>query len=1276
MSYRLTRDRGQPEPLGVTLCEDGVNVAVVSRHATRIFISFFDAEGREELHRFALPDRLGNVHYGFIAGAAAGARYGLRAEGPWDPAQGHRFDPAKLLVDPYATRLDGAFVHHVDLTRRAAETAALVPKCIVEEAMPAADLLPQAAPCFIYELPVKAFTMRHPQVPAARRGTVAGLAEPAVLDHLVKLGVDTVELMPLAAWIDERHLPPLGLTNAWGYNPITFMAPDPRLAPGGLAEVREAVTALHAAGIRVLLDVVFNHSGESDEHGATLSLRGLDNALYYRHADGALVNDTGCGNTLALDRAPVMRLAMDAMRRWIAQTGIDGFRFDLAPVMGRRDEGFEAEAPLLAAIEQDPVLSRRVMVAEPWDVGPGGYRLGGFPARWREWNDRYRDDVRRFWRGDAGAVNALATRLAGSSDVFGPHRRPACSVNYVAAHDGFTLRDVVSHAVKNNHANGEDNRDGNGHEPVWPGGNVRALLATLFFSHGTPMLTAGDEFGRTQNGNNNAYAQDNDTTWLDWVAADHDLIAFTASLVRLRQQFPVLAGDRFLSGARDSDTGLADAQWLAAEGAIMDWQDPNAAVLGLLLAQERARVAIWVNRGDKPLRPTLPHRDGWRWTRVFCSADGPDLPARSVALYAEERTVARGLPDEALGQLAAAAGIERDWWEVDGTHHQVAPDSLRAILTALRIPHGSPDEAEASLRDLRQRRLPAVVAAGRPSPVATPAERRRRLVITGDDGQVRQIEVAPGEIPALSLPRGCHLLRDDASTDAPSLLIATPGRCHLPEDIASDHRVFGLASHLYALRHEGDGGIGDLETLRRFAGITSEIGGRYAGLNPLHHMFPADRSRASPYQPSDRRYIDPIYINIPALLQTVPSPRAAKAAERNRAAFARIEKLHHVDYVAVWLAKSKVLEQAFADMGANAELAAFIAQGGEDLRHHGIFEAKRAAEKLSEERIVYRAFLQWIAERQLAEAASQGNLYRDLALGSAFDGGEIGQAPEIYAQGVSLGAPPDPFSRAGQVWNLPPCSPLALARSDFQPLRAVLAANMRHAAALRIDHILGFMRQFWVPRGAEGRFGAYVNFPLDALIALTAIESRRQNCMVVGEDLGTIPDGLRNKLAGADILSYRVLWFERRGEDFAPRQDYPDMALACLASHDLPTFRGWREARDVAIEQGIGLIDAAEAGRRRQSRQHEIACLDAATGAAAPALEAASVAAHGFVAATPSRVMLIQVDDLANEVDPLNVPGTDQENPNWRRRLSVEVESMVRTPLATAIIDQVKKERP
>ncbi|MFI5010854.1 MAG: glycogen debranching protein GlgX [Hyphomicrobiales bacterium] len=644
---------GSPDPLGITLLEGGVNVAVFARHASQIVFCLFDEQDGGETARLVLPERTGDVHHGFVPGVGEGARYGLRADGPYEPAKGHRYDPAKLLVDPYAKLLDRPFRYVPELAApRDAniDTAPFVPRAVVaQEAAKPAGRLPRAVPPnLIYEVAVKAFSKRHPGVRASARGTLAALAEPATLEHLHRLGVTHVELMPVAAWMDERHLPPLGLANAWGYNPIVFMAPDPRLAPGGMDEVRGAVASLHEAGISVILDAVYNHTAESDAAGPTVSLRGLDNAVYYRHSaddPGRLVNDTACGNTLACDRAPVIRLVTDAMRHWVEAAGIDGFRFDLATVLGRSPDGFSPEAPLLAAIAQDPLLRQMLLIAEPWDVGFGGYRLGQFPTPFLEWNDKYRDDMRRFWRGDAAGAGPLATRLAGSSDIFQPpFRRPSASVNYIACHDGLALADIVSYAHKHNEANGEDNRDGTSDNHSWNDGaegetgdpavrerrqrDRRALLATLFLSLGTPMLTAGDELGRTQDGNNNAYCQDNEITWLDWSGADHALADFAAGLSRLRARHALLRRDAFLTGKAPKPGELADAEWLAPSGqAMQDGEWERADIFAMALASGRddgskERLCIVLNRSAAPASFVLPSGAPFSWTCVLDSASG------------------------------------------------------------------------------------------------------------------------------------------------------------------------------------------------------------------------------------------------------------------------------------------------------------------------------------------------------------------------------------------------------------------------------------------------------------------------------------------------------------------------------------------------------------------------------------------------------------------------------------------------------------------------------
>ena len=650
--------------LGASITSEGIRFAVWSGAAERIWLCLFDRTGERETGRLEMTPEGGGVHALFVPGLPAGTKYGLRADGEYAPGRGLWFDPQKLLVDPYAVAIDRPYVCHPRLAAprgEGADTAPLVPKSV---AAPLPEPTAARPPLFspgglVYEIPVRAFTMRHPDVPPAERGTLRALAHPAVVAHLQKLGVSAVELMPVAAWIDERHLPALGLANAWGYNPVTFMAPDPRLAPGGIDDLRHAVAALHAAGVGVVLDVVFNHTGESDGLGPTLSLRGLDARAYYRHDQAArLVNDTGTGNTLACDHPVVREMILDSLRHFVRHAGVDGFRFDLATVLGREGGIFTPEAALLRDMRADPLLAGRVLIAEPWDIGPGGYRLGGFPPPFLEWNDRFRDDVRRFWRGDAGTVGALATRLAGSSDVFGHGRgQKTRTVNFLAAHDGMTLADLAAYGHRHNEANGEENRDGHGDDLSWNNGvegasadpeiavrrarDVRALLATLFASRGTIMLTAGDEFGRTQGGNNNAYAQDNEVTWLDWDGRDRELEAFAASLSALRRKVPALAETDFLTG---SPPEAPDVAWLTETGAPMDeaaWRDAARRRLTMLLGEgtrQGGRLAVLVNGDRRACRFCLPQRAGWRWMPALEPATDISraLPGRSVTLMTEE----------------------------------------------------------------------------------------------------------------------------------------------------------------------------------------------------------------------------------------------------------------------------------------------------------------------------------------------------------------------------------------------------------------------------------------------------------------------------------------------------------------------------------------------------------------------------------------------------------------------------------------------------------------
>lgn len=1253
------------DQLGVTLAKGGADIAVFSRHATHIDVCLFDESDRET-RRIAL-DRHGDVYRGFLPGVSVGQCYGLRADGPWAPERGHRFDSTKLLVDPYARRLDRAFVHRPELMLKGVETAPFVPKGVIEKRGPAPDRKSARPPQIIYEIAVRAFTKRHPQVPENLRGTVAALGSPNVIEHLIKLGIDTVELMPLAASIDERHLPALGLHNAWRYNPVTFMAPDPRLAPGGFAEIRAAVERLHEAGLNVILDVVYNHTGESDVQGTTLSLRGLDEASYYRHDDSfRLVNDTGCGNTIAAETEPALRLILDAMRLWALETGLDGFRFDLATILGRGPQRFSRDAPFFRAVEEDPVLKDLIMIAEPWDIGPEGYRLGKFPQHWREWNDRYRDDLRRFWRGDRGMVGTLATRLAGSSDVFDPRqRKPSNGINFLSAHDGFTLRDVVSYAGKHNQANGESNRDGTDNNFSWNNGvegetedpavqaarsaDLRALLASLFVSRGTLMLTAGDEFGRSQKGNNNAYAQDNELTWLDWGKADLSLLDFVRSLIALRRAHPSLSRDGFLTGLSPDESGLPDVTWLRGDGATMreeDWNNPDRRVLGAAFYDFATgdRTLVWLNAGRSRETVKLPSsREGGTWRMILdpagaadeAASDTADIPERSVVVLAEKMKARQNVAptDRVVNELADAAGIQPVWWTVAGERHDVSVETKRALLAALGLGFSSGAEVAESL------------------------------------DRLQRIAKAPPE----------------------------EAKCYLSPALAEGRKIFGLAAHLYALRGRQATALGNFTTLGDFKETARDVGAAFAGINPLHHLFPTDRSRASPYQPSDRRFIDPIYIDVEA----IGDPVHRTTAE----AITALNKLRHVDYEAAWQASKNALAAAFEATDKGKDAQAFKdycteseEESGEALHLHAVFET--IAEKMGtvdrtkwspglldvssvevarfasehEKDVAYRKWLQWICGRQLGRATLRGSpLYGDLALGTAFDGGEIWADPALFASTVSLGAPPDPFSALGQVWNLAPFRPHVLLERELEPYRQILRANMHLEGMLRIDHVLGLMRQFWVPRGAEGKEGAYVSFPMDALMRLVAEESVATHCMVVGEDLGTVPEGLRERLARGNFLSYKVLWFERDNAAFRPPNAYPYLSLACLGSHDLPTFAGWAQGAHLDLDHK--LKRNPDEAKQRRDYEIERQALLKAFGAAHIDKEDLMMGAHRFLAQTGSAIAFAQVDDLFGEVDQLNVPGTDREYPNWRRRNDRPVGDLTNDAEAQRILEILRKER-
>jgi glycogen operon protein len=662
--------RGTPAPLGVTWDGSGVNFALYSEHAERVQLCLFDPKGRREVERIDLPYRTDFVWHCYLPEARPGQLYGYRVHGPYDPERGHRFNAHKLLLDPYARMIEGPlkwsdahFGYRVggrreDLAIDTRDNAIGALKArVVDPAFSWGDDRPPRTPwkdTVIYEAHVKGLTKLHPDVPPQVRGTYAGLASEPMLDYLRRLGVTAVELLPVHTAVDDKPLVERGLANYWGYNTIGYFAPDMRYsATGRLGEFKTMVKRLHDAGLEVILDVVYNHTAEGNHLGPTLSFRGIDNAVYYRLEENRRYyrDYTGCGNSLSTQHPIALRLIFDSLRYWVSEMHVDGFRFDLAVTLAREHHAFDGFGAFLDIARQDPVLSQVKLIAEPWDIGEGGYHVGGFPPGWSDWNGRYRDEVRAYWKGDGGLVGELASRLSGSSDIFAPGGRgPAASINFITAHDGFTLRDLVSYNDKHNEANGEGNRDGESHNRSWNCGaegptddpairalrrrQMRNFLATLFFSQGVPMLTAGDEVGRTQGGNNNAYCQDNEISWMSW---DFDeeaqaLLALTQRLIGLRNRHPLFRRLTYFRGRAPHEQGDKDIVWLHPDGREMtdeEWGEDHARWLGAHLSgrglSERDEHGVPVEDDDLLL---LANADSEEIAFKLGDAEGPPWHTR------------------------------------------------------------------------------------------------------------------------------------------------------------------------------------------------------------------------------------------------------------------------------------------------------------------------------------------------------------------------------------------------------------------------------------------------------------------------------------------------------------------------------------------------------------------------------------------------------------------------------------------------------------------------
>ncbi|HSN01566.1 MAG TPA: glycogen debranching protein GlgX, partial [Rudaea sp.] len=836
MSANGALEHGSPMPLGAHVAGEGVNFALRAPAAERVDLCLFDPTVHEETLRLELPARTAGVWHVLLPGAKAGLLYGYRVHGPHAPEQGLRFNPNKLLIDPYARALAGTFAWHDavfgyhandpagDLSFDARDSAHYVPKCRVAAPFVARERPPRPRipwrDTVLYELHVRGYTLRHAGIPAPLRGKIAALAQPAVIDHLRRLGVTTIELLPIAAFLSERALVRRGLSNYWGYNPIAFLAPQRAyLSADDAGEIATVIDRLHEAGIEVVLDVVFNHTAESDEYGPTLSLRGLDNRAYYL-LDGEhprrYRDFSGCGNTLDCAQPAVVELIHAALRYWATEIGVDGFRFDLATVLGRDANGaFDPHAPLWRTLLADADLAPLKLIVEPWDMVAA--ERGRFTAPFAEWNDRYRDGVRRFWRGDAGSVAEIATRFAGSSDVFG-HRLPTAGINFVTAHDGLTLADLVACNAGHDAANG--GADAPTRDPdilVDRQRRARSLLATLLLSRGVPMLLAGDELSRTQHGNDNAYSQDNATSWLDWTAlrdADRDRTDLVHQLTKLRRHLGVLREECFWTGQRHELTDIRDIEWLDADGIEMRevaWHDASRRTLGILTSEHiggevGARIFLALNAGASAVAMRLPPSPGDDWLCVLDS-DADETPrtlhpagarvavhAGCVRAFVPATTPVLGVPRDLSGR-AERAGVHAIYEDNSGQHRLAPAATLQRLLAHLhpREPETPTSPARASLR------------------------------------------------------------------------------CWMHPELSGSSRRWLLSVQCFGLRSKQSWGIGDFADLGRLAEIAAATGAAGVMLSPLHAPRLSTPDRASPYSPSSRFALNPLLISLPLLDEDEPS---------------------------------------------------------------------------------------------------------------------------------------------------------------------------------------------------------------------------------------------------------------------------------------------------------------------------------------------------------------------------------------------------------------------
>jgi glycogen operon protein len=1188
--------------------------------ATRIEVCLFDAaDPTRETDRFDLFEGSAHTWHGYVPELGAGILYGLRVHGPYAPERGHRCNPAKLLVDPYARATWGevdwkqpVFGYQVgsertDLAIDQRDSAAGVPKSVVlDDAFDWGGDRSLATPwrsTVIYEVHVRGFTMRHPEIPEELRGTYRGFGHPAAIAHLKSLGVTAVELLPVHEFADDGFLADRSLRNYWGYSTLAYFAPAQRYMSGGkpghqVTEFKSMVKALHAAGIEVILDVVFNHTCEGNHLGPTLSLRGIDNATYYWLMPEAryYLDFTGTGNSVKASNPEAARLIVDSLRYWVGAMHVDGFRFDLATTLGRVGGGsFDCHAPLFQIIGQDPVLSRVKLIAEPWDSGSGGYQVGNFPAPFREWNGKFRGALRRYWKGDDNLASELGYRLAGSADLYASDaREPLASVNFITAHDGFTLHDLVTYGNKHNELNGERDQDGADDNQSWNHGvegetddpaiialrerQKRNLLATLFLSQGVPMLLGGDEMGRTQRGNNNAYCQDNDISWFDWNLDDRrrQLLDFTRRLVKLRQQHPALQRQRFFAGDIIWDSGSKDLAWLRPDGeemSLQDWQKP------------------WLSS-------------------LACVLGGDALPAvdeRGRRLVDDDLLVLMNAHHEAIEFTLPTDERQQPWLlQFDTADLTVAVDSATTATYKVEA------------RSLVMFRRPL------------------------DEETLRQAAAAPTRVARKQAERR--------------------------------RRRAGLLVPLFSIRSKAGWGVGEIGDLPDFAAWATRAGFSVVQLLPVYAIVGPD---ASSYAPASAFALDPVYLSLDRCEDFRAAGGRDALPQEIKGKLAGLVGATTVDWGAVREVKRAAIDLAFArflrdewshDTARARQLATFQKENGNWLDDFALFVAwhdhygkswldwpsgardrdpgvidqwrtERRDQILAIEWTQWQLDLQWRQARR-GVAAAGVDIMGDLPFVVGVDSADAWSNRELFRLDRRLGSPPDEGSPEGHDWGLPVYNWPAHQSRNFAWQRQRAARAGQLFSLYRVDHAIGFYRSYY--RSANGQTSGFTPADEGAQLQLGEILLRAMSRFgeIVAEDLGSVPPFLRPSLERLAIPGYRVLRWEKDGDAFRDPGSWPSSSVATTGTHDTETIAAWYDALSADDRErlravpGLGDLDPGK-----------------------PFDDGVRDRILRVVYASPATLTLVPFQDLMGTRERINVPGATG-GANWTYRVAKTIDEL------------------